>query len=139
MKMAFVFAMVALLLVGCSSYSEIARWNSPVAINNGEVPLATFATQNISYHLFGMIPISTGRPWTSGDGDIKYDFDVRLFADEATIENNFVSLKHALDIVGSNRITQLQVSELEDWSFIIVSCHVVNTKCVILDDKKKKK
>ena len=139
MKMAFVFAMVALLLVGCSSYSEIARWNSPVAINNGEVPLATFATQNISYHLFGMIPISTGRPWTSGDGDIKYDFDVRLFADEVTIENNFVSLKHALDIVGSNRITQLQVSELEDWSFIIVSCHVVNTKCVILDDKKKKK
>ena len=135
MKMAFIVAMVSLLLVGCSSYSEIARWNSPVTINNGEVPLATFATQNVSYQLFGMIPISTGRPWTSGDEDIKYDFDVRLFADEATMENNFVSLKHALDRVGSNRITQLQVSEKDDWSMVIMKCHIVNTKCIILNDK----
>ncbi|MBQ7178432.1 MAG: hypothetical protein IJS08_13540 [Victivallales bacterium] len=135
MKMAFIFVMAALLLVGCSSYSEIARWNSPVAINNGEVPLATFATQNASCQLFGIIPISTGLPWTSGDKDVMYDFNVRMFADEATIENNFVSLKHALDILGSHRITGLQVSELDDWSMIIVKCHVVNTKCVILKDK----
>ena len=135
MKMALIFSMVALLLVGCSSYSEIARWNSPVTINNGEVPLATFVTQNVSYQLLGMIPITTGRPWTSGDKDINYDFDVRLFADEATQENNFVSLRHALDILGSHRITQLQVSELDDWSMILVRCHVVNTKCIILKDK----
>ncbi|MBR6373543.1 MAG: hypothetical protein IKS20_10205 [Victivallales bacterium] len=135
MKIAFLFVMVALLLVGCSSYSEIARWNSPVAINNGEVPLATFATQNVSYRLFGLIPISTGLPWTSGDGDVMYDFNVRMFADEATQENNFVSLKHALDILGSHRIAQLQVSEVEDWSLILVSCHIVNTKCFILKDK----
>ena len=135
MKMAFIFVMAALLLVGCSSYSEIARWNSPVTINNGEVPLATFATQNVSYQLFGMIPISTGRPWTSGDEDIMYDFNVRMFADEATIENNFVSLKHALDLVGSHRITRLQVSESEDWSMLIMRCHVVETKCIILKDK----
>jgi len=135
MKMAFIFVMAALLLVGCSSYSEIARWKSPVTINNGEVPLATFATQNVSYQLFGMIPISTGRPWTSGNEDVMYDFNVRLFADEATLENNFVSLKHALDILGSHRIAQLQVSELDDWSLVIMKCHVVNTKCVILNDK----
>ena len=135
MKMAFIFAMVALLLAGCSSYSEIARWNSPVTINNGEVPLATFATQNVSYQLFGMIPISTGRPWTSGDKDVMYDFNVRLFADEATIENNFVSLKHALDLLGSHRIARLQVSEIDDWSMVIIKCHVANTKCVILKDK----
>ena len=82
-----------------------------------------------------MIPISTGRPWTSGDEDIKYDFDVRLFANEATLDNNFVSLKHALDLVGSHRITQLQVSELDDWSLLIIKCHVANTKCIILKDK----
>ena len=135
MKLAFIFVMAALLLVGCSSYSEIARWNSPVTINNGEVPLATFATQNVSLQLFGMIPISTGRPWTSGDEDIMYDFNVRLFADEATLENNFVSLKHALDLLGSHRITQLQVSELDDWSMLLIKCHVVNTKCIILKDE----
>ena len=136
MKIAFLFVMVALLLVGCSSYSEIARWNSPVAINNGEVPLATFATQNVSYRLFGLIPISTGLPWTSGDGDVMYDFNVRMFADEATQENNFVSLKHALDRVGSHRISHLQVSEKDDWSLIIMKCHIVNTKCIILNDKQ---
>ena len=135
MKMAFIVSMAALLLVGCSSYSEIALWYSPVTINNGEVPLATFATQNVSYQLFGMIPISTGRPWTSGDKDTMYDFNVRMFADEATMENNFVSLKHALDRVGSHRITQLQVSEKDDWSMIIMKCHIVNTKCIILNDK----
>ena len=128
MKIAFIFVMLALLLAGCSSYSEIARWNSTATINNGEVPLATFATQNVSYQFLGMIPISTGRPWTSGDKDINYDFNVRLFADEATLENNFVSLKHALDRMGSHRITQLQVSESDDWSLLIIKCHVVNTK-----------
>ena len=136
MKMAFIFVMAALLLVGCSSYSEIARWNSPVTINNGEVPLATFATQNISYKFLGLIPISSGRPWTSGDEDIKYNFDVHLVADEATVENNFVSLKYALDRLGSHRITHLQVSETDDWSLIIMKCHIVNTKCIILNDKQ---
>ena len=135
MKMTFIFAMVALLFVGCSSYSEIARWNSTATINNGEVPLATFTTQNLSYRLFGLIPISTGLPWTSGDEDVMYDFNVRMFADEATMENNFVSLKYALDRVGSHRITQLQVSEKDDWSMIIMKCHIVNTKCIILNDK----
>jgi len=135
MKMAFIFVLGALMLVGCSSYSEIARWNSPVTINNGEVPLATFATQNVSYHFLGMIPISTGRPWTSGDKDIMYDFNVRMFADEATLENNFVSLKYALDRMGSHRITRLQVSESDDWSMLLIRCHVVNTKCIILKDK----
>jgi len=135
MKKAVIFAMLALVLAGCSSYSEIARWNSPATINNGEVPLATFATQNVSYQLFGLIPISSGRPWTSGDEDIKYDFDVHMFADDATMDNNFVSLNYALDRLGSHRITHLQVSEKDDWSLVLVKCHIVNTKCIILNDK----
>jgi len=135
MKNAVIFAMLALVLAGCSSYSEIARWNSSATINNGEVPLATFATQNVSYQLFGFIPISSGRPWTSGDEDIKYDFDVHMFADDATMDNNFVSLNYALDRVGSHRITHLQVSEQDDWSLVLVKCHIVNTKCIILNDK----
>jgi len=135
MKMAIIFAMSALVLAGCSSYSEIARWNSPATINNGEVPLASFATQNVSYQLFGFIPISTGRPWTSGNEDVMYDFNVRMFADEATLDNNMVSLNHALDILGSHRIAQLQVSEKDDWSFILVKCHLATTKCLILKDK----
>ena len=44
-------AALALVFAGCSSYSEVARWKSNVPINDGEVPVATFLTQNFSYQL----------------------------------------------------------------------------------------
>ena len=69
MKIALLIATTALLLVGCCSYSEIAPWNSPVTINDGEVPKASFVTANVSYQLFGVLPICTGVPWTSGEGN----------------------------------------------------------------------
>ena len=55
-------SLAALAFAGCSSYSEIARWKSDVPANDGEVPLATFVTQNFSYQLLGFIPLCTGRP-----------------------------------------------------------------------------
>ena len=128
--MAAVFA-----FAGCSSYSEIARWDSNAATNDGEKPVATFITQNFSYQLLGFIPICTGRPWTEGNEDIMDDFNVRLFADEATVDNNLVSLKHALDIVGgSRRIAQLHTTVDNDffWSLCILNRHEVRTQCLIL-------
>ena len=76
-------AALALAFAGCSSYSEIARWKSDVPINDGEVPVATFLTQNFSYQLLGCIPLCTGRPWTKGNAEVVDDFNVRPFADEA--------------------------------------------------------
>ncbi len=136
MKMALIIATAALLLTGCVSYSEISHWDSPVAIDDGEVPLASFTTQNFSYQLLGLIPLCTGRPWASGEGDMKYEFDVRLFANEATLDNNLVSLKHALDLVGSHRITKLQTTESNDWvwSLFLVRRHTVRTNCIILKE-----
>jgi len=135
------FAMLsaaALALAGCSSYSEIARWNSNVQTNDGEVPIATFVTQNFSYRLFGLIPLSTGLPWTEGNDDIVDDFNIRLFADEATLDNNLVSLNHALDVVGSRRIAQLEAREESSalWSLLILHKHEVRTKCLILKPEK---
>ena len=101
MKSTLAIAILALAFAGCSSYSEIARWNSSTPVNNGEVPVATFLTQNFSYQLLWVIPICTGLPWTEGRGEVVDDFDVRFFADEATIDNNIKSMKHALDLVGS--------------------------------------
>ena len=130
-----VYAMAILAFAGCSSYSEIARWNSETLTNDGEKPIASFITQNFSYQLFGVIPICTGLPWTEGDEDIMDDFNVRFFADEATVDNNLVSLKYALGRVGgSRRITHLQTMVDNDffWSLCILNRHEMRTQCVIL-------
>ena len=138
MKKAFGLAAIALALAGCSSYSEIARWNSNVPVNDGEVPVATFVTQNFSYQLLGFIPLCTGRPWLEGDEEVVDDFNVRLFADEATVDNNLASLNHALDVVGSHRISQLRVVEDDSamWSLLLVNRHEVRTQCLILKDNQ---
>ena len=131
-KLLYVAAVLA--FAGCSSYSEVARWNSDTLTNDGEKPLATFVTQNFSYQLFGVIPVCTGRPWTEGDEDIMDDFNVRFFADEATVDNNLVSLRHALDRVGSHRISHLQTTVDNDffWSLCILNRHEVRTQCLIM-------
>ena len=93
MKTFVTAALAALAFAGCSSYSEIARWKSDVPVNDGEVPLASFMTQNFSYQLLWCIPLCTGLPWTEGNREVVDDFNVRFFADEATLDNNLVSLK----------------------------------------------
>ena len=134
MKNYLAIAISALALAGCSSYSEIARWDSSTTINDGEVPVATFLTQNFSYQLLWVVPLCTGRPWTEGTDRIVDEYNVKLFSDEATIDNNLVSLKHALDLVGSHRISQLETSEDDSkaWSLFLVNRHEVRTKCLIL-------
>ena len=131
---------IALSFAGCSSYSEIARWKTNIPVNDGEVPLASFVTQNFSYQLLWFIPLCTGLPWTEGNQEVVDDFNVRLFANEATIDNNLISLKHALDVVGSRRITHLQTSEDNSlaWSLFLVNRHEVRTQCMILKPETSK-
>jgi len=134
-------AACVLAFAGCSSYSEIARWNSNIPINDGEVPVATFLTQNFSYQLLWCVPLCTGLPWTQGTEDIVDEFNVKPFADEATLDNNLVSLNHALDVVGSRRITQLRTIEDDSamWSLWLVNRHEVRTHCIILKPEATKK
>ena len=134
MKNYLAIAILALAFAGCSSYSEIARWNSNTTINDGEVPVATFLTQNFSYQLLWVVPLCTGLPWTEGTEDVVDEYNVSLFCDEATIDNNLKSLKHALDITGSRRITQLETFEDDSkaWSLFLINRHEVRTKCIIL-------
>ena len=133
-------AAFAFAFAGCSSYSESARWKSDTTVNDGEVPVATFLTQNFSYQLLGFIPLCTGRPWTKGNEEVVDDFNVKLFADEATLENNLVSLRHALDVVGSHRIAQLRSIEDDNamWSLLLINRHEVRTQCLILKPEAPK-
>ncbi len=139
-KKCALLSVAVLALAGCSSYSEIARWKSDVPVNDGEVPVATFVTQNFSYRLLGLIPLCTGRPWTEGSEDVVDDFNIRLFADEATLDNNLVSLNHALGVVGSRRIAQLESNEDDSamWSLLLVNRHEVRTRCLILKPEAPK-
>ena len=134
MKNYLAIVILALAVAGCSSYSEIARWDSTTTINDGEVPVATFLTQNFSYQLLWVIPICTGLPWTEGTEETVDDFNVRFFRNEATIDGNLKSLNHALGLAGSRRITQLETFEDDSklWSLFIVNRHEVRTKCIIL-------
>ena len=134
MKNYLAIAMLALALAGCSSYSEIARWNSSTTINDGEVPEATFLTQNFSYQFLWVLPVCTGLPWTEGTDEIEDRYNVSWFSDEATLDNNLKSLNHALDIVGSRRIAQLETFEDDSkaWSLFLFNRHEIRTKCIIL-------
>ena len=139
-KKCAMLSLTAIALAGCSSYTEIARWKSDVPVNDGEVPVATFVTQNFSYRLLGLIPLCTGRPWTEGSEEIVDDFNIRLFADEATLDNNLVSLNHALNVVGSRRIAQLESNEDDSamWSLLLINRHEVRTRCLILKPEAPK-
>ncbi len=140
MKSFVVAALAALMFAGCSSYSEIARWESDIPINDGEVPLASFVTQNFSYQLLWCLPLCTGLPWTEGNEEVVDEFNVRFFADEATLDNNLVSLNHALDVIGSHRISQLRSCEDNSsmWSLFFVNRHEVRTQCLILKPEAPK-
>ena len=129
-------ALAALAFAGCSSYSEIARWDSTVESDDGVRPVASFITQNFSYQLLFCIPLCTGLPWTEGDEDVMDDFNVKLFKDEATVDNNLVSLKHALDLVGSHKVMQLHTSIDDDcvWSLFLINRHEVRTQCLIIPE-----
>lgn len=137
-RMVLFAGLASFATAGCSSYSEIARWRSNTAVNDGEVPVASFVTQNFSYRLLGCIPLCTGLPWTEGPGDdgIVDDFNVRPFADEATVDGNLASLKHALGLVGSHRISQLKTVEDDSkaWSLFLINRHEVRTQCLILPE-----
>ena len=136
-------SVAAIALAGCSSYSEIAKWNSKTTINDGELPVASFVTQNFSYELLWCIPLCTGLPWTEGEGEdgIVDEYNVKLFANEATMDNNLASLNHALDLVGSHRISQLKTVEDDSkaWSLFLINRHEVRTQCLILPEAPKVK
>jgi hypothetical protein len=46
-------------------------------------------------------------------------------------------MNHALGLIGSRRITQLETSEDDSkaWSLFLVNRHEVRTKCIILKPK----
>ena len=91
------------LLIERLAPSSILRMQFPKRLvpTDGEVPVASFLTQNFSYKLLWCIPLCTGLPWTEGAGDdgIVDDFNIRLFSDKATFFQPFYDLRLKLLIM----------------------------------------
>jgi len=124
-------------LTGCSSYSELARWNGKTRVNGGETPLASFVCDNSSYQLFGVIPLCTGVPLTREYGTFKdngWDYRVEWGADRATVDGCLDTLDYALAECRSKRVCDVHWSTDNDyaWSLFLIRRHTVRLACTIL-------
>jgi len=135
MKKVFGIGMLALGLAGCSSITQITGITSPTKTDDGETPIASITVQNVSYSLFGVLPIASGTTWK---GECPYavrpERNVTWFENRVTPEENLASLKAALKEVGSNKVVNLvEMSESwSSWSLWIVWQNFETTTCTVL-------
>lgn len=128
------FALLAAVLSGCSSYTVIGKVNSPCKTDDGVTPVAAVEVFNISYKLFGVLPISSGDTWKSGPYAERDLWNTTWFEDRATIDENLASVHQALKEVGSNKVVNL-VNDTDSWSFwscFLVKRTVVKTTCTVV-------
>lgn len=128
------FALLAAVLAGCSSYTVIGKVNSPCKTDDGVTPVAAVEVFNISYKLFGVLPISSGDTWKSGPYAERDLWNTTWFEDRATIDENLASVRQALKEVGSNKVVNL-VNDTDSWSFwscFFVKRTVVKTTCTVV-------
>ena len=127
-------AFLASLLAGCSSYTVIGKVNSPCKTDDGVTPIAGIEVFNISYKLFGVLPISSGDTWKEGSYANRDQWNTTWFEDKATIDENLASVRHALKEIGSNKVVNL-VNDTDSWSFwscFFVKRTVVKTTCTVV-------
>jgi len=135
MRKLFGFGMLALALAGCSSITDISKVTSPTRTDDGAQPIAAITIQNVSYSLFGVLPIASGTTWK---GECPYaerpERNTEWFADNVSPEENIASLKAALKEVGSNKVMNLvEMSESwSSWSLWIVWQNFETTTCTVL-------
>lgn len=130
-------AVSAMMLAGCASYTEIARYNGAVTTDDGEKPIGAIRITNIGYRLFGFIPLESGHVWQEDDvrlSGASMCGGTRWFADECTVDENVKGLRRALKEFPSDRISNLTTTEdtWSAWSLFIVRRKVVHTGCTVL-------
>jgi len=128
----FVVALTAAFLSGCCSYSELKRDVGSAKVE-GRTPIASYEVVNITYKLLGLIPLTTGETWKEGP----YNDDVgsmSFFCDQASLDDNMASVRHACQIVGSDEIVGVtgRIDTYWAWSCLLCMKQVYKTSCVIV-------
>lgn len=136
MKRIFGALAVVLVLTGCSSVSDIARVTTVAATDDGAKPIAAVTVKNISYSLFGCIPLRSGRTWK---GECAFadrpSWNAEWFCDNVSPEDNLLALKALLKEVGSNKVANL-VERSESWcawSLWIIHQRMETSSCTVLE------
>lgn len=127
------FACAALVaLTGCCSYSHLGFNPSKTPVD-GRTPLATYEVINVSYKLFGVLPLSTGLTWKQGPYSPEVG-SAEAFADDCTLDDNLASVRHACSVVGSDHIANVtgRVDDYWAWSFCTIRKRVIKTSCLIV-------
>lgn len=128
-------AIVAVACAGCSSLTEIANVSTVAKTDDVETPIATISVKNVSYSLFGCLPISSGCTWK---GECPFgnrpSRNTVWFEDKCTPAENLASMKAALKEVGSNKVMNLveRTETWSAWSLWVVRQTIETTGCTVL-------
>ena len=128
---------LASVLTGCCATTEIGRPAVSVRSDDGETLIADVMVRNVSYSLFGVLPIESGSTWKTGAFADRDWWNAVWFEDRCTLDENLASLRAALKEVGSNRTMNL-VTESDSWrlwSLFIVKRKVMKSTCSVLKRK----
>ena len=135
MKKAFAFALFAALFAGCCSTTNVIRPSVSVRSDDGVKPVATVSVFNVSYSLFGVLPIESGETWKGLPDTSKDGWNWTWFEDRCTLDENLASVRAACKEVGSNKIMNL-VTDTDSWSFwslFIIRRKVMKSTCTVID------
>ena len=137
MKKLLLLPLLAAALAGCCSYTEIGRVKEPLLTDDGETPLATVTVFNISYSLFGLLPIESGTTWKDGPYDQRDSWNATWFEDRCTLDENLASVKAAMREIGSSRVLNLttESDSWRFWSLYIVKRKIMKSSCTVLKPK----
>ena len=135
MNKTLILTVLAAALAGCSSYTDIGRpsLRSHVLSDDARKPIATVDVVNVSYSLFGLLPIESGDTWKSGPYATRPSRNATWFEDRCTVDENLASVRAALRELGSTDVANV-VTDCESWRFwslFIIKRTVLKTSCTV--------
>lgn len=130
--------LLAFALSGCCAFTEVGKFDprQTFSSDDGDKAVAVINVANVSYSLFGLIPIESGKTWQSGGYDENHGkWNATFFQDNCSVDENLASVRTALKYLGKDRIANLTNDEdaWSFWSLFIVRRKVVKTSCVVFD------
>ena len=134
MRKIALIALAATLFAGCSSMTDIGRLRSGATADDGEKAIATVTVINVSYSLFGLLPIESGTTWKEGPYKDRDTWNWSFFEDRCTLDENLASVRAACKEIGSSRIENL-VTDSDSWRFwslYIIKRKVMKSSCTVL-------
>jgi len=130
-----ILPILAAVLAGCSSYTDIGRPDPHVHVlsDDARKPIATVVVLNVSYSLLGLLPIESGETWKNGPYANRPSRNATWFCNRCTVDENLASVRAALRELGSTDVANV-VTEEESWrawSLFLIKRTVLKSSCTV--------